>query len=222
MVGFERLFGVFSLGCAVRMNSRTWALASSPESKQITPSESVIMTAGFDNTSYRVSFQLARECQLLHDSLDELDLHGPGDDDDSLEVNIPNGTGAALAHALKFFEYSLVKTPSIIGRPLRAPLDQVVQGWEWDYLMAMLEGGVPSQNRLLFEVISVADFLVCEALRDLCCAFLAHLVINCRSESEILQLLGRDEPLGEEELQELYAEYPFLEAGEGAASPRAS
>lgn len=165
--------------------------------------------ANVEPVAFAVHKRIARQCKLFDAILDELDLA----DDSSTEgtATIPDVDPEACAAALKYLELASIRIPTMLVRPLRAPLSEIVQPWEMRFLTEnCLEQGDERRHSNLLNVMKVSDFLIVDSLRDLCCAFLASIVLQCNSEAELLSLLGLPRAPSAEELAPLYDQFPFL------------
>lgn len=165
--------------------------------------------------SFAVHKRIARHCKLLESMLDELDLAQETGDEQHCGVEgaatIPDVDPFACATVFDFLELTVTRVPSMIARPLRAPIQEVVQPWESAFLLEKcLENRDPQKHQPLLDVMKVSDFLIVDSLRDLTCAFLASLVLQCSTEAEMLKLLGIARPLTSEDLEPLYDQFPFL------------
>jgi hypothetical protein len=97
--------------------------------------------------------------------------------------------------------------PSTIQRPLRGPLDTVVDDWDASYAATLVGHGTRHQR--LFDVMRAALFLVLPDLRDLCCAAAADMVRD-KTEGEILDVFGVSEPFSKQAEEALCEEFPWL------------
>ncbi|KAH9589189.1 hypothetical protein LSM04_003730 [Trypanosoma melophagium] len=216
---------------------------------------------------FAVHMRGARLCRLLEKMLDAADLQIGASLSDTDDVKCMNkskkGKNVAeilppvvLPHATErgcnalFFYLEMITTrmPTVLSKPLRAPLEELVQPWEMKFLLCncmdkttshsiaqqisnvhaeMKKGNddefdtsasyysvilnrAPQSLDLLLEVAMLSDFLLVESLRQLTCSFLASLALNASSESELLRLCGLQRALTEEELDPVYAQFPFL------------
>jgi hypothetical protein len=122
---------------------------------------------------------------------------------------------AALRHLVEPWEYAFVEEHAFAAAtsPLRRPtlLSMV--------LPTVRAGGVAAERHPehipphallpLTQLMRIADFLLVEPLRDLCCAYLATLVLG-KTEAEVAELFRLERPLTEEELEPVFAKHPFL------------
>lgn len=164
-------------------------------------------------TVFAVHKRIARQCKLLDAVLDELELMEADPQSDAFEGSacIPDVDIEACQSAFDYLELTTTRVPSIISRPLRAPLQELVQPWEYDFLQERcLEKGNVAHHQKLLCVMQVSDFLMIDSLRDLCCAFLASIALHCRTEVELLTLLGLPRPASSDELELIYSQFPFL------------
>eukprot|EP00388_Colpodella_angusta_P006549 GDKJ01019267.1.p1 GENE.GDKJ01019267.1~~GDKJ01019267.1.p1 ORF type:complete len:223 (+),score=-9.23 GDKJ01019267.1:30-671(+) len=167
------------------------------------------------STTYAVHHSIVRQCRLLDIALDESDLQVDGDlarpAMADITAVIPDCTKDTAELVFKYLKLTAVRIPTILSRPLKAPLEELVQPWEREFLVeSCLENRDPSRHRPLLNIMRAAEFLVIDSLRDLCCAFLASLVLKCSSEQEVLNVLGLPRAATAEELQPVLELYPFL------------
>lgn len=89
--------------------------------------------------------------------------------------------------------------PSVLSKPLKAPLDELTQPWEMKYVLytclglsrqstdyykssdiivrSIVKRGTTSLDRII-EIAMLSDFFLIESLRDLICAFLAFVGLS--------------------------------------------
>lgn len=177
-----------------------------------------IRTEGANGTSsaFSVHVSLARQCRLLDAVLDNANLQNSTDvPSGDISVAIPDSTSQAVESVLSYLELTTIRIPSIISRPLKGPIDEVTQPWEMDFVRAHgLDNGEFSAHGKLLDIMKVADFLVVDSLKDLCCAFIASTVLSCSTQEDLMQKLGMVRPASEAELSEVYEMYPFLRGSE--------
>lgn len=176
------------------------------------------------STTYAVHHSIVRQCRLLDIALDESDLQVDGDATkpvmSDITAVIPDCTRETAELVFKYLKLTTARIPTILSRPLKAPLEELVQPWERDFLVnSCLENKDPSRHRPLLNIMRTAEFLVIDSLRDLCCAFLASIVLKCSSESEVLHVLGLSRAATSEELQPVFELYPFLRPPIAASAP---
>ncbi|KAG5470406.1 hypothetical protein LSCM1_01650 [Leishmania martiniquensis] len=204
----------------------------------------VAQCRGADKAVSRNDFALhirgARLCRLLDSLLDSVavDLKRKTDPLQGLipPVVLPHATREGCECVFRYLELVQTRVPTLLSKPLRAPLEELVHTWEMRYLLedcflpgiagestsssalcrALAKRGPQAMDRLL-EVAMLADFLLIEPLRDLTCALLASLALSTGSQKELLQLCGLDHVLTEEELEPLYMQLPFLRPEDGLA-----
>ena len=127
----------------------------------------------------------------------------------------PDCTSKAVESVLSYLELTTIRIPSIISRPLKGPIEEVTQPWEVEFVRSHgLENGDFSAHAKLLEIMKVADFLVVDSLKDLCCAYVASTVLSCTTQDELMAKLGMARPATENELSEVYEMYPFLRGSE--------
>jgi hypothetical protein len=160
--------------------------------------------------SFAVHKRIARHCRLLDAMLDSLDVSIDGESDASGGVSIPDVDPASCESVLTYLDIASNKIPTVLPRPLRAPLNELIQTWELDFLMSnCVDSEVVPQSRIV-GVMRVSDFLIIDSLRDLTCACLASTILSCSSEQEVLKLLGLPQSLTRDQLQPLLEQFPFL------------
>ncbi|KPA84493.1 hypothetical protein ABB37_01044 [Leptomonas pyrrhocoris] len=219
---------------------------SGGEKDRLPPGEYIRVVAqstGPDKKVVRHDFALhnrgARLCRLLDSLLDSVDVdlkrkadpvQGP-----IPPVVLPQATREGCECIFAYLDLIQTRVPTLLSKPLRAPLEELVYDWEMNYLLeqclmgkaheskssialcrTLAKRGPSSMDRIL-EVAMLADFLLIEPLRDLTCGMLASLALTAGSEKELLQLCGLDHTLTEEELEPLYKQLPFLRPEDGFA-----
>lgn len=175
----------------------------------------------------------ARHCKLVEALLDAADLNVTKPTDSIRgpipPLILPQATAKGCEKIFQFLKLLQYNVPSVIGRPLRSPLEDCIQSWELSYLTGLcfhdsgprdvvtssdalrklLDSSAHSMD-LLLEVAMLSDFLLIEPLSDLVCAFIASVGLSANSEAELLRLWGRTTPLSEAQLQPVYQQLPFL------------
>ncbi|KAG5469983.1 hypothetical protein GH5_02959 [Leishmania sp. Ghana 2012 LV757] len=204
----------------------------------------VAQSSGTDKTVNRRDFALhlrgARLCRLLDSLLDsvDVDLKRKTDPLQGLipPVVLPHATREGCECVFRYLDLIQTRVPTLLSKPLRAPLEELVHDWEMTYLLEdCFSPGVAGESKsssalcrllakkgpqaldLVLEVAMIADFLLIEPLRDLTCALLASLALSAGSQKELLRLCGLDHALTEEELEPLYMQLPFLRPEDGLA-----
>lgn len=169
------------------------------------------------SVTFAVHHSLVRQCRLLDVALDEVDLRGDSSEQvGDITAVIPDCSRDTADRIFEYLGQTAVRIPTILSRPLKAPIEELIQPWEREYLMAScLEGRDYSRHGPLLNIMRVAEFLIIDSLRDLCCAFLASLILKSASESDVLQVLGLPRPATQEELQPVLDLYPFLRSQQG-------
>lgn len=196
---------------------------------------------GPDRKVIRSDFALhnrgARLCRLLDSILDSVDVDLKNKPDPIMgpipTVSLPQATRGGCECVFRYLDLIQTRIPTLLSKPLRAPLEELVFDWEMAFLIQdclplinpqypktsaalskkLSKSGPQSLDRLL-EVAMLADFLLIDPLRDLTCSFLASIALTSESPREMLQLCGLDHPLTEEELEPLYMQLPFLRTDE--------
>lgn len=192
---------------------------------------------GRDQKVVRHDFALhhrgARLCRLLEPLLDavDVDLRPKLDPCNGAipPVTLPQATKEGCESVFLYLDLVQTRVPTLLSKPLRAPLEELVQPWELTFLLEncfgrsgetgfksttaffkeVVKAGSSSMDRLL-EVAMLSDFLLVESLRDLTCAFLASLALSASTGKELLQLSGLEKPLTETDLEPLYNQLDFL------------
>lgn len=188
---------------------------------------------------FAVHMRGARLCSLLEAVLDAVDVNLSSKFDAvngwTPPVTLPQATKIGCELVFQYLELIQTRVPTLLSKPLRAPLEELVQPWEMSFLQERCLGGSssghdedyktskcfralakkgPHSLDKILEVAMLSDFLVISSLRDLTCAFIASLGLSATSEKELLQLCGLDAPLTEEDLEPLYAQFGFLRAAD--------
>eukprot|EP01006_Ploeotia_vitrea_P055570 TRINITY_DN68010_c8_g1_i2.p1 TRINITY_DN68010_c8_g1~~TRINITY_DN68010_c8_g1_i2.p1 ORF type:complete len:195 (-),score=16.36 TRINITY_DN68010_c8_g1_i2:284-868(-) len=172
--------------------------------------EVVLMTEDKDFAIERKACLLS---SLLRDML--MDTEVPEGEDVTEETQIPllNVDSSALPRIGEYLERHVGREVQILTRPLHAPLPDVLDEWEKDFVyFKLLPREQPEENwDLLYKVTLAADFLGIEPLRDLCCATIANM-INKKKPEEIKKIFGVTEDITPAHIEEVVAKYPFLTA----------
>lgn len=174
----------------------------------------VVDDDGITTSVFAVHKRIARHCKLLDTILDELDLLGDENGSCGVEgsASVPDVDPEACAAVFDYLELITTRVPTILPRPLRVPLREVVQQWEIDFLMrSCIDNNDNRRHDKLLEVMKVSDFLIVDPLRDLCCAFMASILLDCTGEAEVLHLLGLPRPPTSEDMEPLFDQFPFLQ-----------
>jgi hypothetical protein len=201
---------VLSHSTQVTMSSGTrWFQLATGESPPASLGFCIMLKPGLTpNVTFAAPTAITRQCRLFSTVLDDLDLLPDSsllDNSEFPEITLPGFSAATCVSALKYLELTVTRIPSMISRPLRSPLAEVTQPWELEFIA----GECRTQDQLL-HLMLLADYLLVDALRDLLCAHLASIVIQCDSEQALMQVLGIDRAYGDEELQAVYTQFPFL------------
>ena len=163
--------------------------------------------------TFAVPTALTRQCRLFSTVLDDLDLltENASSEHDFPEIILPAVNAATCQAVFKFLELTTIRVPSMIARPLRAPISELTQPWEMEYILSeCLDDRDAAKHDKLIQVMVLADYLMIDPLRDLTCAFLASSVTQCESEGALHQLLGVNKPPTDDELAPVYEQFPFL------------
>lgn len=119
---------------------------------------------------------------LVVDTLGEEDIE---DEDDNFEqdVLIPNVKSEILEKVIEYCEhYKKVEEMSVIQTPLQSSkLEEVVQDW---YV-----GFCKVEDKILFDIVSAANFMDIKPLLDLACLAVA-VSLKGKSESEINKIFN--------------------------------
>ncbi|CCW62682.1 unnamed protein product [Phytomonas sp. EM1] len=184
---------------------------------------------------FAVHKRAARFCRLLDTVLDVADFSTQSKPDlvsgTIPPVTLDQATKEGCEVVLEYLDLVQIRMPTNISKPLRAPLEELVQPWEMAFLLGKCFGdinveesaefktsaffktivkrGPRSLDRIL-EVAMLSDFLIIESLRNLTCAFLSSLGLSASNEDELLKLCGLDAELSEEDLEPVYAQLGFL------------
>lgn len=176
----------------------------------------------------------ARLCRLLDAFLDSVDVDLKAKFDPVSgsipPVVMPMATREGCETLFHYLDLAQTRIPTLISKPLRAPLEELVQPWEMIFLLqnclgmpaaecagfktssflkSVAKRGPSALDRLI-EITMLSDFLLIDSLCDLTAAFLASLGLSATTEKDLLQLCGLTAPLTEEELEPLYAQLGFL------------
>ncbi|EPY32784.1 hypothetical protein STCU_02653 [Strigomonas culicis] len=191
---------------------------------------------GSDGRAVRHDFALhnrgARLCRLLEPLLDSVDVDLKAKFDTMTgfipPLTLSQATREGCECVFHYLDLIQTRVPTLISKPLRAPLEELTQPWEMNFLCEQCFSGTEGQFKTtaafvrhiskhgsaalgrILEVAMLSDFLIIDPLRDLTCGFLASLGLSASSEKELLQLCGLSAPLTSEALEPLYTAYPFL------------
>ncbi|CCW70515.1 unnamed protein product [Phytomonas sp. Hart1] len=186
-------------------------------------------------TDFAVHKRAARFCRLLDSILDVADLSSQTKPDlvsgPIPPVTLSQATREGCEIVFEYLDLVQTRMPTNISKPLRAPLEELIQPWEMSFLLGkcfgnvnveestefktstffktVLKKGPKSMNRIL-EIAMLSDFLLIEPLRNLTCAFLASLGLSAPNEDELLKFCGLDAQLSEEDLESVYLQLAFL------------
>jgi hypothetical protein len=168
---------------------------------------------GAVSSVFAVHKRIARHCKLLDSILDELDLLDDESGSCGVEgsASVPDVDPDACVAVFDYLNLITTRIPTLIPRPLRVPLREVLQPWENDFLQRCIENRDTRRHEKLLEIMKVSDFLIVDPLRDLCCAFMASILLDCSGEAEVLNLLGLPRPPTSEEMEPLFDQFPFLQ-----------
>ncbi|EPY34120.1 hypothetical protein AGDE_07972 [Angomonas deanei] len=198
----------------------------------------VSLTANSDEKVIRSDFALhnrgARLCRLLEPLLDSIDVDFKSKFDPITgpipPLTLPQATEEGCACVFKYLDLLQTRVPTLISKPLRAPLEELVQPWEMNFLISdcfglpaspdsfkstssfareLVKKGNQPLDRIL-EVAMLADFLIIDHLRDLTCAFVASLGLSASTDKDLMCLCGLGAPVTDDALEPLYSQYPFL------------
>lgn len=146
--------------------------------------------------------------KVMHDSLLVRELLEDSDADEVVEVPLDGLDFKTLGLVHDFLEHHAEQgSYKEFERPLQGDLQMLLDAWDYKFVQDLMSAG--SRFDQLFGVLNAANFLAISPLKELCCAAVADLVRD-KSENEILELFGIDEPFSAEEEESLCAQYPWL------------
>eukprot|EP01006_Ploeotia_vitrea_P006176 TRINITY_DN12462_c0_g1_i1.p1 TRINITY_DN12462_c0_g1~~TRINITY_DN12462_c0_g1_i1.p1 ORF type:complete len:203 (+),score=35.74 TRINITY_DN12462_c0_g1_i1:48-611(+) len=164
-------------------------------------------------TSEGKEFVLSRDALKLSKILRDILEDSPGDEETVIPVN--NVDAATLQCVAPYLERYATQEPNTIDKPLRAPLQELLNDWDKEYVYKTLfRDGDEKQHEPLFKTLLAGNFLGVEPLRDLCCAAIANM-LRGKTPEQIKEVFGVTEDFTPEEIKQVEKEYPFLkEQGE--------
>eukprot|EP01006_Ploeotia_vitrea_P061143 TRINITY_DN77336_c0_g1_i1.p1 TRINITY_DN77336_c0_g1~~TRINITY_DN77336_c0_g1_i1.p1 ORF type:complete len:186 (-),score=29.48 TRINITY_DN77336_c0_g1_i1:87-644(-) len=164
-------------------------------------------------TSEDKEFVLSRDALKLSKILSDILDDSPTEEETVIPVN--NVDAATLQCVAPYLEHYATSTPPTIDKPLRAPLQELLNDWDKDYVYKTLfRDGDEKQHEPLFKTLLAGNFLGVEPLRDLCCATIANM-LRGKTPEQIKEVFGVTEDFTPEEIKQVEKEYPFLkEQGE--------
>lgn len=216
----------------------------------------VLLTA--DDAAFVLAHSVARLCKALTELLDDIDADttpspcypeaGCTELVDMLPVFEVDSLGSAVEALLEFLVLWLENgPPSILARPLAAPLQHLVAAWEWEFLQRRAFGPKPSRPSTAASLVAMMPFVSSRsdnrgppmhlsppaisplmqlmrvadflAVEPLRDLACAFLatLVMDHSEVEVAQLLDMERPLTDEELEPMYQQHPFLRPMDDAA-----
>ena len=131
--------------------------------------------------------------------------------DAAFDIPLPEITAGTMERIVEYLEKHQHDKPGAVrelDRPLRQPLQEVADAWDWNYVSGLMDGHGSAK---LFQVLKAAVFLVVAPLRDLCCAGVASLVRD-KNEAEVMAMFGLDPAAGFDPAEEeaLVRDFPWL------------
>jgi hypothetical protein len=203
----------------VYMDTETTKLATTWELLSTSPDEvngtSSIVSLCEGGECIRIGVSLARMCPLFRDLLESSDLMETGGEAAKVAMQasvmpLDDITFNTMTKVLKYVEHFTTRIPTVIPKPLLAPLSSIVSSWEWHFLNTecLVDGNSKAHLDLIL-VMKAADFLCIDSLRELTCAMMAEMTIN-KTEEELMDLFGLDAPYTEEDFEPVYEKYPFM------------
>eukprot|EP00667_Euglena_gracilis_P021569 EG_transcript_23700 len=147
--------------------------------------------------------------KLLNDLLQDVDA------EDSSQTTVPlaNVDGPTFASVADYLVHFIEPVkPTVLDKPLKAALHELLPEWEKDYVYKKLfKDGNEKEHSLLFATLLAANFLGIEPLRDLCCAAIANM-LRAKTPEQIMELFNITEPFTPEEEANVEKQYPWLKA----------
>ena len=131
--------------------------------------------------------------------------------DAAFDIPLPDISVDTMDRVVEYLEKHQHDKPGAtaeLERPLRAPLRELVDAWDWNFVAALKD---THGSAKLFAVLKAAVFLVISPLRDLCCAAVADMVRD-RPEAELLAMFGVDPAVGFDAADEeaIVRDFPWL------------
>jgi S-phase kinase-associated protein 1 len=170
-------------------------------------------------TNDKREYVMPRNAILLSKLLSDL-LQDVSDDDQRTVVPLANVDATTFESVAEYLTYYIdpIK-PTVIEKPLKAPLKDILTPWDKEYVYNKLfKGDNEKEHELLFKTLMAANFLGIESLRDLCCAAIANM-LRGKTPEQIMEVFNVKEPFTVEEERAIEQQYPWLvENSDGSPS----
>eukprot|EP00760_Papus_ankaliazontas_P008420 PhM_4_TR13804/c0_g1_i1/m.70683/K03094/SKP1, CBF3D; S-phase kinase-associated protein 1 len=168
----------------------------------------VILHATEDDKKFIVHRNLMRASALVAKMLED----ACGDDNND-DIEIPVGyDGAVVVCCLDFAEYHLEHPRRTLPKPLGAPLQDLVDPWDYTFFTTrLLEDGDTAKTLMLRKVMCASNFLIMDDLREFTCACLGSILAPMKTSAEVLAVFGVSKSdIKPEHYEALYQQYPYL------------
>ena len=174
-----------------------------------------VVVVAHDGAEFRVSRKAARLSTYLREAVGEEQLHERDDGDvtagdvpsgsmaqDAIIVPIPHVPADTLRHVVAYLEHYRTRVPRLIPRPLRKPIEDVVEKWDAALIFTDLvldhDLGEDRDHEELVAVLMAAGFLGIDPLVDLASAALAS-IIRPKSVEDLRDMFDIENDLSADE-----------------------
>ena len=162
---------------------------------------SVIITS--DKKKFKVPRKVVQMSEVIKDIL--LTHEGVGVE---IPVEVDSQTMALVFEYIQ--QHSDDENISAMSKPLRKKFKDVVSSWDYEFCtQKLLRDGDDIAHAMLFKVLKAASSLLIVRLKDLCCAFVASMVIG-KTDADVRSLFNVTEDITESDEKMLQEKYPWL------------
>eukprot|EP00998_Keelungia_sp_KM082_P008431 NODE_4619_length_766_cov_49.774648_g4596_i0.p1 GENE.NODE_4619_length_766_cov_49.774648_g4596_i0~~NODE_4619_length_766_cov_49.774648_g4596_i0.p1 ORF type:complete len:205 (-),score=38.65 NODE_4619_length_766_cov_49.774648_g4596_i0:152-706(-) len=170
-------------------------------------SNEIVVTTNDD-----IEFVVPKSAAVLAKVLQDILVDTDGTDETIIPIT--NVDAATLETVAPYLHHYADKEVKPIEKPLRAPLTDLLNEWDRDYVYKTLfQSGDEKRHECLFKTLMAANFLGIEPLRDLCCAAIANM-LRGKTPEQIMEVFNVTEPFTPEEEAQVDEEFPWLKEAE--------
>ena len=155
-----------------------------------------------DKKRFKVPRKLIQASEVIKDIL--LESEGVGTE---IPIEVDTQTFKLI---FEFIQFHNENPMNHIGKPLRKKFKDVVSQWDYEFCIEKLSPeGENLETSPLFKVLKASSSLLITPLKDLCCAFLASMIVG-KSDADVRSLLNITDSIEKDDEAKLLKEYPWL------------
>lgn len=148
------------------------------------------------NKEFKVSLEAAKMSLLFRDIL------GDAEGKENI-IPVTDTSPETLALVLEYMEYHVDHPAKVLERPLKNPIEELIDEWDYDFLFRKLK--TENGHGPLFEVMQAANFLNINDLLDLTCGCVASM-IHGKTAEQIREMFKIENDFTKEEEEKIKTE----------------